>query len=56
MLIYCIDNNIIQYNNIKYVIKSSLTIPKDYHNKFINYCYKNITNYEKLAVNAMVGN
>jgi hypothetical protein len=56
MVVYCIDNNIIQYNNIKYVIKSSLTIPRDYYNKFINYCYDNITNYEKLAVNAMVGN
>jgi hypothetical protein len=56
MVVYCIDNNIIQYNNIKYVIKSSLTIPRNYYNKFINYCYDNITNYEKLAVNAMVGN
>ena len=56
MIVYCIDNNIIEAQNIKYVIKSSLTIPSNYYNKFIEYCYKNITNYEKLAINCMIGN
>ncbi len=52
--------NINKYNkyyiNIKYVIKSSLSLPKNYYNKFINYCYKNITDYSKLAINSMIGN
>ena len=33
---YCLENNIIQLDNIKYVIKSSLSLTKDYYNKFMN--------------------
>ena len=40
MVSYCLKNNIIQLDNIKYVIKSSLSLKKDYYNKFIDYCYK----------------
>ena len=39
-----------------YVIKSSLTLKKEYYNKFIDYCYKNIESYSKLAINSMIGN
>ena len=56
MIVYCLDNNIIKLENIKYVVKSSLSLPKSYYNNFIDYCYNNITNYEKLAVNSMIGN
>jgi DNA replication protein DnaC len=51
-----LKNNIIQLDNIKYVIKSSLSLTKDYYNKFIDYCYKNIESYSKLAINSMIGN
>ena len=56
MIIYCLENEIIKLDNIKYVVKSSLSLPKSYYNGFIDYCYNNITNYEKLAVNSMIGN
>ena len=56
MICYCIQNNIIRLDKIKYVIKSSLTIKKDYYKKFIDYCYKNIKDDFKLAINSMIGN
>jgi len=56
MICYCIENSIIKLDNIKYVIKSSLSIKKDYYNKFIDYCYNNIKDYSKLAINSMIGN
>ena len=42
MICYCLENNIIKLDDIKFVIKSSLSLPKHYYNKFIDYCYKNI--------------
>ena len=56
MIVYCLQNDIIKLENIKFVIKSSLTLKKDYYNKFIDYCYSNIKNYNKLAINSMIGN
>ena len=56
MVVYCLQNDIIKLENIKFVIKSSLTLKKDHYNKFIDYCYSNIKNYEKLAINSMIGN
>jgi len=56
MICYCIENDIIKLDNIKYVIKSSLSLPKNYYNKFIAFCYNNIENYNKLAINSMIGN
>ena len=56
MICYCLENNIIKLDNIKYIIKSSLTIKKNYYNKFIDYCYNNIKDYSKLAINSMIGN
>ena len=38
MIQYCLDNNIITHGNIKYEIISSLTIPANYYNEFIDYC------------------
>ncbi len=29
--------------------------PKNNYNKFIDYCYKNIKDYSKLAINSMIG-
>ena len=56
MICYCLENDIIKLENIKYVIKSSLSLPRDYYNKLIDYCYTNIEQYSKLAINSMIGN
>ena len=56
MVCYCLENDIIKLDNIKYVIKSSLSLKKDYYNKFIDHCYTNIKDYSKLAINSMIGN
>ena len=41
---YCLQNNIIKSNQIKYVIKSSLTVEADHYNTFIDYLYSNLSN------------
>ncbi len=56
MVCYCLENNIITLDNIKYVVESSLSLPSNYYNKFIDYCYKNIKDYSKLAINSIIGN
>ena len=53
MIQYCITNNIITKENIKSVIYSSLSIPANYYNKFIDFLNKNID--DKLCVNTMIG-
>jgi 5-methylcytosine-specific restriction enzyme A len=45
---YCLDNNIITKDNIKYVIYSSSTVKHDYYNGFINYCNDHILNYDQI--------
>ncbi len=49
MVKYSLDNNIITHDNIKYEIISSLSIPSNYYNEFIEYCYTNIDNYEVIC-------
>jgi hypothetical protein len=36
MIMYCLENKLIIESDIKHVIYSSLTIPKNYYNKFID--------------------
>ena len=55
MVLYCLDNNIITLDNIKYVIKSSLTLKHDYFNKFIEYVNDKVPKHSKLAINSMIG-
>ena len=55
MIDYVLNKNIITKENIKYVVNSSLTAPKDYFNKFIDYIYNMNDGYEKLKVNSMIG-
>ncbi len=56
MICYCLEKNIITLDNIKFVIKSTLTLKKDYYNKFIDYVYNNFDKDQaKLAVNGMIG-
>ena len=56
MIKYCLDNGIITHDNIRYEIISSLYIPSNYYNEFINYCYKHIDNYDVICdkLNMMV--
>ncbi len=56
MICYCLKKNIFTLYNIKFVIKSPLSLPKNYYNKFIDHCYKNIKDYSKLAINSMIAN
>ena len=56
MKCYCLENDIIKLENIKHVIKFSLSLKKDYYNKFIDYCYTKFKDYSKLAMNSMIGN
>jgi hypothetical protein len=51
----CLDENIIDHNDIKYYIKSSLVIKKDYFNGFIDWCKLNMGEYFKLCINSMIG-
>ena len=52
---YGLDNNLIKESEIKNVIVSSLEVPADYYNNFIDYLYSNVEE-SKLSVNAMIGN
>ena len=52
---YGLDNDLINESEIKYVIVSSLEVPADYYNNFIDYLYSNVEE-SKLSVNAMIGN
>jgi deoxyadenosine/deoxycytidine kinase len=56
MIKYCLDNKIITHDNIKYEVISSLTIPSNYYNEFIDYCYKNIDNYDVICEKLNVSN
>ena len=37
MIKYCLDNNIITHDHIKYEVMSSLTIPSNYYYEFIDF-------------------
>jgi hypothetical protein len=55
MVEYCLEQKIIKSSDIKYCVISSLSIPPNYYNGFIDYLYSNIEE-AKLSVNAMIGN
>ena len=52
---YGLQKNLIKETDIKNVIISSLEIPANYYNTFIDYLYSNVEE-AKLSVNAMIGN
>jgi DNA replication protein DnaC len=54
MIDYALENNIITKNDIKKVIKSSLSIPSTYYNKWIDHVFENMEQ-AKLAINSMIG-
>ena len=51
----CLDNGIISHNDIKYVIKASLSTKKDHFNGFIDWCKANMGDHSKLCINSMIG-
>ena len=55
MIMYGLEAKLIVESDIKHVIYSSLTIPKNYYNKFIDYLDGVMTDKSKLAVNSMIG-
>ncbi|NQX03173.1 HNH endonuclease, partial [bacterium] len=56
MVAYCLENNIITSNDIKYCVISSLNIDSTYYNKFIDYCRNNFdVKTCKFAINSMIG-
>ena len=56
MIDYCLTNNIIKEENIKYTVQSSMSIPANYFNEFIDYCYNNLDDdVKKLSVNSFIG-
>jgi hypothetical protein len=56
MIDYALKNNIIQPEDIQYVIKSSLSIPANYYNKWIEHAEKVLDKPDfKLAINSMIG-
>ena len=55
MIKYGLKKNLIKEENIKYALYSSLTIPHDYYNQFIDYLYNTLGDNAKWSVNAMIG-
>jgi 5-methylcytosine-specific restriction protein A len=55
MISYCLVNSIIDESNIKYALYSSLTVPANYYNGFIDYMYTLLENKAKLSINTMIG-
>ena len=55
MVDYCLKNNIIDKHHIKFTVQASLSVPINYYNEFIKYCYDTLKNLGKLAINSMIG-
>ena len=55
MIMYCLEQKLIKESDIKHVIYASLTIPKNYYNRFIEYLDSVMPDKSKLAVNSMIG-
>ena len=48
MIEYCLENKLIKHKDIKYSIKSILSIPSTYYNEFIDLCYKSLDKHEDI--------
>ena len=56
MIVYCLQNGLIKLDNIKYCVQCLVTIPSDYYNEFIDYCYEKLDeNDKKMSINMMIG-
>ncbi len=52
---FCLSEGYITKDQIKYSIEASLTIPSNYFNDFIDYCYTELGEFAKLSINSMIG-
>ena len=52
---FLMKKGLITKDNIKFVVYSSLSVPQDYFNEFIDYIYDIKDGYEKLKINCMIG-
>ena len=48
MIEYCLENKLITHKNIKYSIKSILSIPSTYYNEFIDLCYNSLDKHDDI--------
>jgi 5-methylcytosine-specific restriction protein A len=55
MIEFCLSEGYITKEQIKYSIEASLTIPSNYFNDFIDYCYTELGEFAKLSINSMIG-
>jgi hypothetical protein len=55
MIAYCLEEDLIKEHDITHAIYSSLSVPKNHFNKFIDYLYSVMGNSAKLSVNSMIG-
>ena len=56
MINYCLENNIITLENIRFCVQCLVSIPANYYNEFIDYCYETLPeDYKKLSINMMIG-
>jgi hypothetical protein len=55
MIEYCLKEGILSQDDVKYVIYASCSIPHDFFNKLIQFCYANLGEHAKLAINSMIG-
>jgi len=55
MIEFCLNEGYITKEQIKYSIEASLTIPSNYFNDFIDYCYTELGEFAKLSINSMIG-
>ena len=55
MVEYCLQEQLIEEKDIRYVVIASIQIDENYFNEFIDWCYANLGDFAKLAINAMIG-
>jgi hypothetical protein len=48
MIEYCLKNKLIKHEDIKYNIKSILSIPSTYYNEYIYLCYKSLDKHDDI--------
>jgi len=55
MIDYCLENEIITFSNIKYVLRPSITLPASHFRSFIDFVYNKFPENAKVLVNAFIG-
>ena len=55
MVEYCLKNNIINESDISFALYSSISIPHNYYNSFIDFIYNSLGEFAKISINCMIG-